>query len=86
MKFLSLIMWVTQFGVSLVFPMLVFLWLGVWLQDKYGFGVWIILLCGVIGFLTSVSTAKSCWRSMQKEAFGTGDQDEPPTVAFNNHS
>ena len=85
MKFLSLIMWVTQFGVSLVFPTLLFLWLGYWLQGRFDLGVWIMFLCGVIGFLTSISTAKSCWRAMMKEAFGGDGKDEPP-VAFNNHS
>lgn len=88
MKFLSLIMWVTQFGVSLVFPTVVFLWLGFWLQGKYGFGVWIMAVCGVIGFLTSISTAKSCWQSMMRaarEASGK-DEDEPPPVAFNDHN
>lgn len=84
MKFLSLIVWVTQFGISLVFPTLVFLWLGLWLQNKFGLGVWIVLLCGVVGFLTSVTTAKSCWSAMQKEAFGRDSEDEPP-VAFNSH-
>lgn len=85
MKFLSLIVWVTQFGVSLVFPTLVFLWLGIWLQGRFDLGVWVVFLCGVIGFMTSVSTAKSCWRSMKKEAFGSDGEDEPP-VAFNSHS
>ena len=88
MKFLSLIMWVTQFGVSLVFPTLVFLWLGYWLQTEHGFGAWILVVCGVVGFLTSVSTAKSCWRSMMKiagEASGR-DENEPPPVSFNDHS
>ena len=85
MKFISLIVWVTQFGVSLVFPLLVFLGLGFWLSNRFGIGAWIVILCGVIGFLTSVSTAKSCWRAMQKEAFGDKGKDEPP-VAFNIHS
>ena len=85
MKFLSLIMWVSQFGLSLVFPTLAMLWLGFWLHNRFSLGVWIVLLCGVVGFLTSVSTARSCWRAMQKEAFGGSGKEEPP-VAFNNHS
>ena len=85
MKFLSLIMWVSQFGLSLVFPTLALLGLGFWLSSRFGIGAWIVILCGVIGFLTSVSTAKSCWRAMQKEAFGDKSKDEPP-VAFNDHT
>ena len=88
MKFLSLIMWVTQFGVSLVFPLCFFMWLGYWLQNKYSLGGWIMVVCGVVGFLTTISTVKSCWRSMMKaaqEASGR-DETEPPPVAFNDHS
>ena len=88
MKFLSLIMWVTQFGVSLIFPTLVFLWLGYWLHNEQGFGGWIMVVCGVIGFLTSISTAKSCWKSMMKAAMEASgrDENEPPPVAFNDHN
>ena len=88
MKFLSLIMWVTQFGVSLVFPLCFFMWLGYWLQNKYSLGGWIMVVCGVVGFLTTISTVKSCWRSMMKaaqEASGR-DDNEPPSVAFNDHT
>ena len=38
MKFISLIVWVTQFGVSLVFPTLAFTWLGFWLNGQSRIG------------------------------------------------
>ena len=84
MKLLSLLMWVTQFGVSIVFPALVFLWLGVWLQSKFGLGMWILILCGILGVLTSVSTTRSCLRAMRKAAEELADREEPP-IAFNDH-
>ena len=33
MKFLNLLMWVTQFGLSILFPLCFFLLLAVWLQN-----------------------------------------------------
>lgn len=85
MKILSLLLWVTQFGFSILFPLCFFLWLGVWLQMKFVWGMWIVILCGVLGFFTSVSTAKSCLRSLRKAAEEASSQKEPP-LAFNDHN
>lgn len=85
MKFLSLILWVTQFGLSILFPTCFFLFLGVWLQTRFGLGLWIVAVLGVLGFLTSISTARSCLRSMRKEAEKASSQEKPP-IAFNDHT
>lgn len=67
MKYLSLLTWVGQFGFSCLFPTCVFLLLGVYLQQRFSIGVWIVILLGSIGFLTSISTARACLQSMRKE-------------------
>ena len=67
MKYLSLLIWVGQFGFSCIFPTCLFLMLGIYLQDRIDFGVWIVIVLGIIGFLTSLSTARSCLRSIRKE-------------------
>ena len=67
MKYLSLLIWVGQFGFSCIFPTCLFLMLGIYLQDRFEFGVWIVIVLGIIGFLTSLSTARSCLRSIRKE-------------------
>ena len=67
MKYLSLLIWVGQFGFSCIFPTCLFLMLGIYLQDRFDFGVWIVIVLGIIGFLTSISTARSCLRSIRKE-------------------
>lgn len=85
MKFLSLLMWVGQFGFSVVFPTLFFLILAVWLRGKFGLGIWIVAVLGILGILTSISTTRSCWRSMQKAAEEASDRKEPP-IGFNNHT
>lgn len=84
MKFLNLIVWVTQFGFSLLFPMCFFLWLAYWLQGKFALGMWIYLILGFVGLMTSISTAKSCVQSMLKAANEASSQEEPP-IAFNDH-
>ena len=85
MKTLSLILWVTQFGLSVLFPLCLFLYLGFWLQTRFELGIWVMALCGVVGFLTSVSTAKSCLRSLLKARDEAASQKKPP-VSFNDHS
>lgn len=84
MKYLSLIMWVTQFGFSLIFPLCVFLFLGHWLQERFALGGWVMVLCGVVGLLTSISTVRSCLQSMLKEMERISDKGEKP-LAFNDH-
>lgn len=84
MKFLNLLMWVGQFGFSVVFPTLFFLLIAVWLQNKFGLGMWIVVVLGLIGILTSISTARSCLRSLCKAAQEASSK-EPPPIAFNDH-
>ena len=84
MRYLSLIMWVTQFGFSILFPTCFFLWLAVWLQNRFGFGMWIVAALGIVGFLTSISTTRSCLRSLRKEANAASGKEAPP-IAFNDH-
>ncbi|HIR31729.1 MAG TPA: AtpZ/AtpI family protein [Candidatus Faecousia faecavium] len=84
MKFLNLLMWVGQFGFSVVFPTLFFLLIAVWLQNKFGLGMWIVVVLGLIGILTSISTARSCLRSLCKAAQEASSKEPPPT-AFNDH-
>lgn len=85
MKLLALLTWVTQFGLSVIFPTLFFLGLAVWLRAKFGLGMWVLAVLGILGVLTSISTTRSCLRSMRKAAEELSDKPEPP-VAFNDHN
>ena len=85
MKVLSMILWVTQFGLSILFPFCLFLYLGFWLQTRFGLGGWVMAVCGIIGFLTSISTAKSCLKSLLK-ARDEVSPPKKPSVSFNDHN
>ncbi len=84
LKFWSLLVWVTQFGFSAAFPLCFFLVLASWLRSTYDLGMWIIVLSGVLGMLTTFSTVRSCIRSLRKEAERTGSRTPPPK-AYNEH-
>lgn len=84
MRFLSLLMWVGQFGFSVIFPTLFFLLLAVWLQNTFGLGAWILVVLGILGILTSISTTRSCLRSLRKAAENASSRETPP-IAFNDH-
>lgn len=85
MKILNLLMWVGQFGLSVIFPTVFFLYLAVWLMNRFGLGMWIVILFGILGVLTSVSTTRSCLRSMHKAAEEVSGQKDRP-ISFNNHT
>ena len=83
-NFLNLILWVGQFGFSVLFPLCAFLLLASWLQQRFGLGLWIVIVLGLLGLMTSFSTARSCIRSLRKAVNEAGEQKKPP-VSFNNH-
>ncbi len=85
-KFFSLILWVTQFGLSVLFPICAFLLLGVWLQQKLDWSMWTLLPFGLLGLLISVSTAKSCIRSLRRDAEeASGEKPKVKPISFNEH-
>lgn len=84
MKYLSLILWVTQFGLSILMPPCLFLLLAVWLQNKFGLGLWIVAALGILGVLISIGTARANWRAMRKEAEDASGNKTPP-ISFNDH-
>lgn len=84
MKILSLLMWVSQFGLSVIFPTLFFLILAAWLQSKFALGMWIVIVLGLIGVLTSIQTTRSCLNALRKAAEEASGTTKPP-VSFNDH-
>jgi hypothetical protein len=84
MKDLSLLVWLTQLGLSVALPPGCFILLAVWLHNSHGWGTWVIwvgiglgLICAVDGFRTSL---KAMERLSHKPK-----EDAPPPVSFNDH-
>lgn len=83
MKDLNLLVWLTQLGLSVAVPPVVFILLAVWLRNRYAWGNWVIwvavalgLYCAVTGFISSLRTLL---------AVSAGKKKDKPTVSFNDH-
>ena len=50
---LRLLGYLTQFGLSVIMPPLLLTLLGWWLTDRYGIGVWLIVLLLIAGLISS---------------------------------
>ena len=85
MKLLNLLMWVTQFGLSILFPLCFFLLLAVWLKQKFQLGMWIIVVLGILGVLITISTVRANLKALRKAADEAASQTPPP-MAFNDHN
>ena len=83
MKNLNLLVWLTQLGISVVAPLGGFIWLAIWLRQRFDLGVWIVL-AGI--FLGVVCAIDGLWFSMKvMERMSKDKKEEPPPVSFNNH-
>lgn len=83
MKNVTLLVWVTQLGLSVALPAGGFILLAIWLMNRFGWGRWVLwagialgIYCAVTGFVSSMRSLSRLSEDQKKE--------EPP-VAFNNH-
>ena len=82
MKNATLLVWLTQLGISVAVPPVCFILLAVWIRNRCQWGQWVIwvgiamgIYCAVTGFISSL---RSLLRVSEEK------KDTPP-VAFNNH-
>ena len=82
MKDLSLLVWLSQLGLSVAVPPAMFILLSLWLKNQFGWGQWVIwvavalgIYCAVTGFIASLRTLSQITR----------DKQQPPAVSFNEH-
>lgn len=86
MKHFDLLIWLTQLGISVAVPLGGFVLLGVWLRQRYDWGVWIIIVCVVIGVSCAVSGLRSSLKAMERLVKNKDkDEDVPPPICFNDH-
>lgn len=83
MKDISLIVWLTQLGLTSALPLCGFIFLAVWLRDYFDLGNWILFVGIALGIYSAITGFISTLKTLSKIS---GDkQKESPPVSFNDH-
>ncbi len=83
MKDLTLLIWLTQFGLSVACPPVVCILLSVWLKNRFDLGSWVIWVGTVVGILFAIDGLRTSLRLMQK--MSRRKKEDPPPLSFNDH-
>jgi phosphatidylglycerophosphate synthase len=84
MKDLHLIVWLSQLGFSVAFPLAGFILLAVWLRNNCNWGGWVIWVGIVLGLISAIQGLRSSLKILERMGKGKGES-EPPAVSFNEH-
>lgn len=83
MKEMSLLVWLSQLGLSVAIPPALLIWLAVFLRDHFCWGQWVIWVGIVLGIYCAVVRFVSALRSVSHL---TNDKKQKNnTVSFNEH-
>ena len=85
MKNLTLIVWLTQLGISVALPLGGFVWLAVFLRNRFDWGVWVIIAGVALGLLSAANGLRTSLKAMDRIANRKTPDQEPPPVSFNDH-
>ena len=83
MKNLTLLVWLTQLGMSTAVPLGGFVLLAVWLRQRFEWGAWVIVTGVALGLICAVQGLRSSLKAMEQLA--KDDHKEQPPVSFNDH-
>lgn len=83
MKDLGLLVWLTQLGLSVAFPLAGFVVLGFWLHQHFGWGSWTVW-CGIaLGLVCAITGFRDCLKALSKFSHSKSENDT--SVSFNSH-
>lgn len=83
MKNLSMLVWLTQLGLSVVVPMAAFTLLAVWLRKLFDLGSWVLIVGIVVGLCCAVDGFRTSLKIMER--LGRPDTEKDDRLSFNDH-
>ena len=84
MKDLTLIVFLTQLGLSVALPLAGFVLLAVWLRNTLNWGQWVIFAGIGLGLICAIDGLRTTLKAMDRIGNKKKD-DAPPPVRFNDH-
>ncbi len=84
MKDLSLLVWLTQLGLSVALPLIGFPLLALWLQSRFGWGQWIFWVALGLGIYSAFDGLRASLKTLERLTRNK-KKDEPPPVSFSEH-
>ena len=85
MKNLNLIVWLTQLGFSVAFPLVGATLLALWLRQRFDLGIWVLIVGIAIGLAAAIDGFRVSLKAMEQMAKDKPDPQDPPAVSFNDH-
>ena len=83
MKDLNLLVWLTQLGMSVAFPLGGFILLAVWLHRRFDWGIWVIWVGAALGLLFAVDGLRVSLKALSR--LSKRPKQEPQGISFNEH-
>lgn len=83
MKDLTLLVWLTQLGLSTALPLAGFILLALWLRNSLGWGNWVLWVGIILGIVTAIDGFRTSLKAMGR--MGSRKRDDDPPVSFNDH-
>ena len=84
-KDITLIVWLTQLGLSVALPPAGFILLAVWLRDRFALGSWVLWAGILLGVICAVDGLRLSLRTMNRIVKDKPGEQEQPPVSFNDH-
>ena len=82
MKDLSLLVWLTQLGLSVALPLAGFVLLAVWLHSRCGWGIWVLWVGIVLGIICAIDGLRISLKAMERLS-RKPKEETPPPVSLN---
>lgn len=86
MKELNLLIWLTQLGISVAVPPALCILGAVWLRNRFGLGLWVLILGIAVGFCLAIDAFRTSLKVIEQTSRPAAKDSEPNDISSNEHA